>query len=141
LRQEQRRRAQAQHESGTWLKPWLTEQQLILHEQHAFRDKLQRALAKLRRLLRSQGIQPPFSAKAIRAPASNTAVQPPDSDTWPQLYQLSNLFAVQNIRRGAMGQQCSVDLAYYHQQTDELLHDILCGWSSAGRSLSPRQER
>jgi hypothetical protein len=42
----------------------------------------------------------------------------------PDEYKLTNLFVAQNIRRGAMGQQCAIDYAYWHEECDELLRGL-----------------
>lgn len=47
-----------------------------------------------------------------------------DQKCSPKEYKLTNLFAAQNIRRGAMGQQCAVDYAYRHEECDELLRGL-----------------
>jgi len=38
--------------------------------------------------------------------------------------RLTDLFVAQNIRRGAMGQQCAVAYAYWHEECDELLQGL-----------------
>jgi hypothetical protein len=53
----------------------------------------------------------------------------------PNRYKLTNLFAAQNIRRGAMGQQCAVSYAYWHEECNELLHSLYVKDLSLGEAF------
>jgi hypothetical protein len=53
----------------------------------------------------------------------------------PSAYLLTNLFVLQNLRRGAMGQQCAVDLAYFHEESDDLLRGLYVEGLSLGEAF------
>jgi hypothetical protein len=53
----------------------------------------------------------------------------------PGRYKLTNLFVAQNIRRGAMGQQCAVSYAYWHEECDKLLHGLYVDGLSLGEAF------
>jgi hypothetical protein len=50
-------------------------------------------------------------------------------------YKLTNLFVAQNIRRGAMGQQCAVSHAPWHEECDELLQGLYVTGLSLGKAF------
>lgn len=49
--------------------------------------------------------------------------------------RLTELFVAQNIRRGAMGQQCAVGYAYWHEECDELLRGLYIGALTLGKAF------
>ncbi len=49
--------------------------------------------------------------------------------------KLARLFVAQNIRRGAMAQQCAVSLAYWHDELDELLKALYVNGDSLGKAI------
>lgn len=51
------------------------------------------------------------------------------------LPKLAHLFVAQNIRRGAMAQQCAVSLAYWHQELDDLLKALYEDGLSVGEAI------
>jgi hypothetical protein len=53
----------------------------------------------------------------------------------PADYKLTNLFAAQNLRRGAIGQQCSVDVAYFNAESGTLLHGLYVEGLSLGEAF------
>ncbi len=63
------------------------------------------------------------------------SIDPPQPATWPETYQLTNLFVAQNIRRGAMSQQCSIDIAYFHEESYDLLRGLYVNGLSLGEAF------
>ncbi|MBI5652157.1 MAG: hypothetical protein HZC40_17205 [Chloroflexi bacterium] len=54
---------------------------------------------------------------------------------------LSNLFIAQNIRRGAMGQQCSVGVAYFHNECGAILEELYLRGASLGEAFRRAKNR
>lgn len=52
-----------------------------------------------------------------------------------QKRKLAHLFVAQNIRRGAMAQQCAVSTAYWHDELDDLLRALYVQGYSIGEAI------
>jgi hypothetical protein len=53
----------------------------------------------------------------------------------PETFKLTDLFALQALRRGALGIQCAVDFAYFHEESDDLLRALYVEGLSLGEAF------